>query len=148
MAPLTSKPLTKDFAMSRLLRAFVFGFFVSLFVVGFTINLIAYLWNNWVRDFFSAGPYNVQLILVVPMIFIVALIFTKIFWDVANLREAQRVRMPGTDGHMEPTTHAMQKAKDKFDPNPSAGERTIPAGPRGTKGLGAPSGGWDKARIP
>ncbi len=148
MAPLTTRPLSREFSLSRLLRAALFSFVVSVLLVGFTIVLISYVWNNWVRHPFGMGEYSVQLVLIVPTILLVTLIFTKILWDNSRVGYGQRVRQPGTGTWSEPTTHAKSNDRKRYDPNPSVGEKEIETGPTGPKDYGGPSGGWDNPKLP
>lgn len=148
MAPLTTRPLSKEFSLSRLMRAALFAFVISVLLVGFTIVLISYVWNNWVRHAFDMGEYTVQLVLIVPTILIVAGIFTKILWDNSRLAYEQRVRQPGTATWNEPTTHAKSQDRRRYDPNPSAEDKKIETGPTGPKDFGRPSGGWDNPKLP
>lgn len=148
MAPLTTRPLSKEFSLSRLLRAGVFAFVVSVLLVGFTIVVISYVWNNWVRHAFGMGEYSIQLILIIPTIFVVTLIFAKILWDNSRVEYGQRVREPGAATWNEPTTHAKSEDRKRYDPNPSAEEKKFKTGPTGPKDYGRPSGGWDEPKLP
>lgn len=149
MPLLPIRPVTKEFAFSRLARAAVFAFVVSVLLVGFTIVLIAYVWNNWVRDLFGMGTYQVQLFLIVPTILVVAGIVTKILWDNSQMDYEQRVRQPGEATWVERTTHAKEKDRRRYDPDPPVEEdKPVRSGPTGPSGYGAPSGGWDNPKLP
>jgi hypothetical protein len=148
MAPLTSKPLTKDFAFSRLLRAFLFAFVVSALLVSLVIVLVSFIWDEFVAGALNRPPYDTRLVIIGPLMLFVTLIVTKVFWDMAKVKEPQRVSEPGQAPWSEPTTHAAAEARARYDPNPGVSEKTIRTGPTGPSGYGAPSGGWDKPKLP